>query len=39
MAYQEKELIYGIEEDDKELAQLKETNYELFLQQLADRLE
>lgn len=38
MMYQYKEYIYGIEEDDKELAALKESNYEEFLKELANRV-
>lgn len=38
MMYQCKELIYGIEEDDADLKQLKETDYEQFLEELSDRL-
>lgn len=39
MMYQNKEYIYGIEEDDAELIRLKETDYNKFLQVLEAKLK
>lgn len=39
MMYQNKEYIYGIEEDDAELVRLKETDYNKFLQVLEAKLK
>jgi hypothetical protein len=39
MMYQNKELIYGIEEDDAELVRLKQNNYSQFLQTLEAKLK